>query len=92
MNTFKKTILAIAAISTIAVAAAAPAQAKHKHWKHGLGAGIGIGVGLGIAGALIQPREPRTVYVRQPRCYIQQEPLYNSRGRVVSYQEVEVCD
>ena len=92
MNNFKKTILTIATISTIAVAAAAPAQAKPKHWKHGLGTGIGIGVGLGIAGALLQPRDTRTVYVREPRCYIEQEPLYNSRGRVVSYQEVRVCD
>lgn len=91
MNTFKKTVIAVATIATIAVAAAAPAQAGSKHWKHGIGAGIGLGVGLGIAGAIINGG-PRTVYVHQPRCFVQRQAVYNQWGQFAGYQNVQVCN
>jgi len=64
MNTFKKTVIAIAAVSTLAVAAAAPAHAGNK-WKKPFAQGLGFGVGLGIASAILTPR-PQTVVVAQP--------------------------
>ena len=45
MNTFKKTVIAIATISTIAVSAAGPAHAGSK-WKKGLAAGVGKFTGI----------------------------------------------
>ncbi|MGB7335809.1 MAG: hypothetical protein WBD01_08470, partial [Salaquimonas sp.] len=70
MYTFKKSVIAIATVATLAVAAAAPAHAGSKHWKNGLAAGVGVGVGLGIAGALFAPRQ-RTVIVQQPTYVVQ---------------------
>ena len=96
MNTFKKTVIAVATIATIAVAAAAPAQAGSKHWKHGIGAGIGLGVGLAIAGAILN-NQPRTVYVQQPTyvvqptCYYQQRQFVDAYG-VIRIKNVQVCN
>jgi len=97
MNNFRKSVIAVATIATLAITAAAPAQASSKHWKRGIGAGIGIGVGLGIAGALLHNNHRRVYvqqphyYVRHPVCHIRNEPLYDRYGRVVAYQRVEVC-
>ena len=93
MNTFRKTVIAVATIATIAVAAAAPAQAGSKHWKHGIGAGIGLG---GIAGAILN-NQPRTVYVQQPTyvyqptCYYQQRQFVDAYG-VIRIKNVQVCN
>ena len=43
MNAFKKSVIALATIATLATAAAVPAQAGSKHWKRGLAAGVGVG-------------------------------------------------
>ncbi len=94
MKSYTKTIIAIAAITTMAVAAASPVQAKSK-WKKGLATGIGVGVGLGVVGALINNnhrQRDRVVYVERPRCYIDEEPLYDRYGRVVAYRDVKVCN
>jgi len=91
MTNFKKTAIAIATIATLAVAAAAPAQAGSKHWKKGIGAGIGLGVGLGIAGAILNSGRPQTVVVHQPRCWTQQQKVYNQYGQFAGYQNVQVC-
>lgn len=98
MNAFKKSVIALATIATLATAAAVPAQASSKHWKRGLAAGVGVGVGLGIAGALLHQRprhhyvqQPR-YYVRQPVCHYQNEPLFDRYGNIVAYQRVQVCN
>jgi hypothetical protein len=101
MNAFKKSVIALATIATLATAAA-PAYAGSKHWKRGLAAGVGVGVGLGIAGALLHQR-PRhqsrhhyvqqpTYYVRQPVCHIQNEPLFDRYGNIVAHRRVQVCN
>lgn len=89
MNTFKKSVLAIATVSTLALAAAAPAQAGPNWWKKPLAQGIGFGVGLGITNAILQPR-PQPTYVVQQRCFYQQRQVINQWGQV-SYQNVQVC-
>lgn len=96
MNTFKKSVIAIATISTIAMATAAPAHAGKK-WKKAFGAGLGFGVGLGVAGALLAPRQQTVVvqqqptYVVQPRCYTQARQFYDAYG-VLRVQHVQVCN
>ncbi len=99
MNAFKKSVIALATIATLATAAAVPAQAGSKHWKRGLAAGVGVGVGLGIAGALLHQPRHRTVYVQQPRYYVRQpvchyqiEPLFDRYGNIVAHQRVQVCN
>ena len=93
MNVFKKTVIAIATVSTIAVAAAAPAHAGNK-WKKSFAQGIGFGVGLGIAGAILAPR-PQTVVVAQPAyaptCYTQTRQFYDAYG-YLRVQNVQVCN
>jgi hypothetical protein len=91
MNTFKKSIIAIATVSALAVAATAPAHAGSK-WKKGLGAGIGLGIGLGVAGAILNSGRPQTVVVHQPRCWTQQQAVYNQYGQFAGYQNVRVCN
>ncbi len=86
MNNFKKTIIAIATISTIAVSATAPAHAGSK-WKKGLAAGVGVGVGLGIAGALLNGTRQR-----QSTVYVQQQPTYVVRQPVCSWQQQNYQD
>lgn len=86
MNTFKKTVLAVAAASTLAIAAAAPAHAGPNWWKKPLVQGIGFGVGLGVTSAILQPR-PQTIVVQaQPVCG--QYPVRNVYGQVVGYQTI----
>ena len=102
MNTFKKTVIALAAIAALASTALAPAHAKSKHWKQGIGAGIGLGVGLGIAGALLNGtrQNQNTVYiqqqptyvVRQPVCRWQNQPVYDQYGNYAGNQNVQVCN
>lgn len=94
MNTFKKSVIAIATVSTLAVAAAAPAHAGN-YWKKPLAQGIGLGVGLGIAGAILAPRT-QTVVVAQPTyvaptCYTQARQFYDAYG-VLRVQHVQVCN
>ncbi|MGB7288043.1 MAG: hypothetical protein WBC71_14030 [Salaquimonas sp.] len=94
MNTFKKSVIAIATIATLAIAATAPAQAGSKHWKNGLAAGVGVGVGLGIAGALFNGTRQRqsTVYVtQQPVCYNQTQQYYDQFG-ILRARTVQVCN
>ncbi|WP_075995433.1 hypothetical protein [Salaquimonas pukyongi] len=85
MNTFKKTIVAIAAASTLAVAAA-PAYAGPPAWQKPFVKGLGFGVGLGIAGAIFQPRPQTIVVQQQPVCG--QYPVRNAYGQVVGYQTI----
>lgn len=91
MNTFKKSIIAIATVSVLAISAAAPAHAGSKYWKKGLGAGIGLGIGLGVAGAILNTGRTQTVVVHQPRCWTQQQAVYNQYGQFAGYQNVRVC-
>jgi len=94
MNTFKKTVIAIATVSTIAVTAAAPAHAGSK-WKKGLATGVGVGVGLGIAGAILGNRSRTVVvqqptYVVQPTCYTTTQNYYDQYG-ILRSRTVQHC-
>jgi len=55
---FRKSVIAIAAIATLA-AAALPSTASAHRWRHH---GIGLGIGLGIVGAGIYAGGCQTVY------------------------------
>ncbi|MCB1387212.1 MAG: hypothetical protein KDJ80_14845 [Nitratireductor sp.] len=87
MNTFKKTVFAVATVSTLAVATA-PAHAGNPWWGKpfvkGLGMGVGMGVGLGVTNAILSPK-PQTVIVQQPQ-YCQQVAVYNAYGQFLGYQ------
>lgn len=93
MNTFKKSIIAIATVSTLAVAAAAPAQAGnnwHKPFVKGLGMGVGAGIGLGVTNAILNPR-PQTVVVAPQPAYpttCRQVAVHNGYGQFIGYQTV----
>lgn len=93
MNTFKKSVLAIATVSVVALSAAAPAHAGNK-WKKSFAKGIGFGVGLGIAGAILAPRQ-QTIVVAQPAyaptCYTQARQFYDAYG-ILRVQHVQVCN
>lgn len=95
MNTFRKSVIAIATVATVAVAAAAPAQAGSK-WKKGLAAGVGVGVGLGIAGAILGSRQRTVVvqqptYVVQPTCYTTTQQYYDQYG-ILRARTVQHCN
>jgi|GEM_PF-2512565 len=102
MNTFKKTVIAVATITALASTAVAPAYAGSKSLKRGVGAAIGLGVGLGIAGALLNGtrQNQNTVYVqqqptyvvRQPVCRWQNQPVYDQYGNYAGNQNVQVCN
>ena len=85
MNAFKKSVIAIATMSTLAVSMAAPANAGN-HWKKPFVQGLGFGVGLGVVGAILQPREPQTVYIQQPSC--RQVAVYNQYNQFMGYQTI----
>lgn len=97
MNTFKKTVIAIATLSTLAVAAAAPAQAGNnwqKPFVKGLGMGVGAGIGFGITNSLLNP-QPQTVVVAPQPTYqpvyqtsCRQVAVYNGYGQYVGHQTV----
>lgn len=94
MNNFKKTVIALATVSTLAVAAAAPA---HAGWKNNFGKGLAVGAGIGIAAAILAPRQNTVVYAQQPvvvaapSCGIQNRPVHNAYGQFIGYQQVQVC-
>jgi len=88
MNTFKKTVIAIATVSTVAVAAAAPAHAGNK-WKKPFVKGLGFGVGLGITSAILAPR-PQTVVVAQPVCTTHSQQYYDQYG-ILRVRYVQSC-
>lgn len=102
MNTFKKTVIALATVAALASTAVAPANAGSKNFARGLGAGIGVGVGLGIAGAIfngtrqnqstVYVQQQPTYVVRQPVCQWQKQPVYNQYGNFAGYQNVQVCN
>jgi hypothetical protein len=91
MNRMKKTVLALATLTTVAIAAAAPAQANH--WKKPFVQGLGFGVGLGITSAILSPK-PQTIVVQQPGyvggCTWQQQQYYDAYG-VLRIRNVQVC-
>ena len=102
----KKTLLAMAAVATIAGTLAvsvsdAEAQRWHRRgWGWGPGVAAGVLGGAIVAGAIIASR-PRgyVVYegygrpVAYAGCYWASEPVYDRFGRVVGYtgQPVQVC-
>ena len=88
MNAFKKTVIAIATVSTVAVAAAAPAHAGKK-WHKPFVKGLGFGVGLGIAAHVLTPR-PQTVIVAQPVCTTHSQQYYDQYG-ILRVRYVQSC-
>lgn len=70
MNTFKKTVIAIATIATVSSMTVSAANAGSKWWKKPLAQGIGVGVGIGIVNAIANSNRPNTIVV-------QQQPTYN---------------
>ena len=89
MNTFKKSILAIVAASTVAFTAA-PAAYAGNNWQKpfvkGLGQGVGFGLGFGVINALSKPAQPTYV-----QCSYYQQPIHNQWGQVIGYQQVSTC-
>ncbi len=66
MNTFKKSVIAIATLATVSSMTVSAAHAGNNWWKKPLAQGIGVGVGLGIVGAIVNNNRPNTVVVHQP--------------------------
>lgn len=73
MNTFKKTVIAIATIATVSTMSVSAANAGNNWWKKPLAQGIGVGVGVGIVGAIVNANRPNTVVVQQAPVY--QQPV-----------------
>lgn len=90
---FRKTILSLATVATLASAAMIPTQASAK-WHPAYGWGIGAGVvGALAAGAIIansQPAYAEPVYV-EPACYITKRKVWVDGVGWVR-QRVRVCE
>jgi hypothetical protein len=78
MNTFKKTVIAIATLATVSSMTVSAAQAGNNWWKKPLAQGIGVGVGLGIVGAIANANRPTVVVQQQPVVYAQ--PTYSPQN------------
>lgn len=86
MNNFKKAMVAVLTVATLAGATVAPAHAG-KWWKKPLATGVGVGIGLGIVGAVTRPRHG-TVYVER-ECWDERVTFINEYGdRRVRYERV----
>ena len=90
----KKSLMALAAVATLAVSTASPALAWHHHgWGPGLAAGILGGAIIGGAIASSRPAYGAPVYVEEapyPACRMVRERFWDGYGwRVRRY---EVCN
>lgn len=90
MNAFKKSLVAILAISTVAGATVSTAHAGGKWWKKSLATGVGVGVGLGIVGAVTRPRSQTVIVHQQPQrqCWVQPVTVYGVYGPYTQNQTV----
>jgi len=73
MNTFKKTVIAVATLATVSSVTVSAAHAGNNWWKKPLAQGIGVGVGLGIVSAIANNNRPTVVVQQQP---VYQQPVY----------------
>jgi hypothetical protein len=93
MSILRKTLIASAAVATLAATVAAtsvPASAKMGGFGWGA-AGVATGLAVGVAAATAA-NNPYYGYGPGYGCYIAHQPIYDTYGNYVGVQPVRVCN